>query len=288
MRSIPQHLAPWRDSAEWRIFPSVLVLGATGRLGRILRAVWPAHWPVTWCGRRGGDVICNPLEDPGTFRDTAQRADVILSLAGPAPGGALQGEADLTDHARLARVVMEHAKGPVLLASSAAVYGNAGASGTPLREGMPLPTDVSTYGAAKREMEQAAPDAVCLRIGNVAGVDAILGGWKEGFSLDTFSDGTTPRRSYIGPLTLAYALAKLCCEPHDLPKCLNVAEAGSVEMGALLKAAGLPFNTRKAPDNAIPDVTLDTTRLIERIPSLSEPVVATRLVEECRLLRERA
>ncbi|MEM1150516.1 MAG: NAD-dependent epimerase/dehydratase family protein, partial [Pseudomonadota bacterium] len=255
MRSIPQHLAQWRASAEWDIFPSVLVLGATGRLGRILRAVWDPNWPVTWSGRTGGDLVCDPLKDPATFRGAARDADVILSLAGPTPGGTLRGEAELADHVHLAKVVMDYARGPVMLASSAAVYGQAGQADTALSEDVVLPADLSSYGAAKRSMEEAAPGATSLRIGNVAGVDAILGGWQDGFALDTFPNGTTPRRSYIGPATLALTLAKLCCQAHTLPRRLNVSEAGSVEMGDLLVAASLPFRKRVAPENAIANVT---------------------------------
>lgn len=279
---------PWRDDAHWDIFPSILVLGATGRLGRILRAVWHPDWPVMWSGRSGGDLVCDPLKDPSGFRDAAERADVIVSLAGPAPGGSLVDEARLQDHADLARFIVNNARGPVLLASSAAVYGRAGATGTPLTEGMRLPDDLSSYGAAKRAMEQAARGATSLRIGNVAGVDAILGGWQAGFALDTFPDGSTPRRSYIGPATLAYTLATLCCDAHALPGRLNVAERGSVEMGALLTAAGLPFARRSATVSTIAEVTLDTARLEDRIPRLSAPVDPEKLVEEWRWIAAKA
>ncbi|MCK5499888.1 MAG: NAD-dependent epimerase, partial [Tritonibacter mobilis] len=99
-----------------------------------------------------------------------------------------------------------------------------------------------------------------LRIGNIAGFDVILGGWKPGFRLDQFKDGRTPRRSYIGVLTLADVIAALM-EAPNLPDVLNIAQPGPIEMGALLQAAGRDFATVPAPDAAIAEVALDLGRL---------------------------
>ena len=104
-----------------------------------------------------------------------------------------------------------------------------------------------------------------LRIGNIAGVDAILGGWRPGFALDVFTDGTTPRRSYIGPLTLARVLKELA-GAAALPGVLNVAAPGGVAMGTLLDAAGLGWTPRPAPASAIPDVQLDIAALTRLVP----------------------
>lgn len=134
---------------------------------------------------------------------------------------------------------------PVLLSSSAAVYGNQ--TGV-LDETCPL-APLNAYGQAKARMEREAQAlaqnlgarVTSLRIGNIAGVDAILGGWRAGFALDRFADGATPRRSYIGAVTLARVLGDLArCSVggRDLPDVLNVAAPGMIEMGALLDAAG--------------------------------------------------
>lgn len=261
-------------------FPRILVLGATGRIGAMLRRYWPAGQGL-WQARPGrklpgtaeGWVQIDPLADPAALAAAAGRAQAILCLAGvtpttmEAPG---QG-ADMADNIALALAAVRAgaaAGAPVLLASSGAVYG---ARGGLLPEATP-PAPVNAYGRAKAEMERQAADRAAelggavtsLRIGNVAGADAILGGWRAGFQLDRFADGRTPRRSYIGPVTLARVLAALAeraVERGDLPDRLNIAAPGAVEMGALLDAADLTWAPRPAPEGAIPEVTLDVTAL---------------------------
>ncbi len=262
-------------------FPQILVLGATGRIGAMLRRVWPAGqglWqarssvppapPAEW-------VRFDPQSDPAALTAAAMRAEVILCLAGVTPAAAARG-ADMADNIALALAAVRAgaaAGRPVLLASSAAVYG---AQGGLLSESTPL-APVNNYGRAKAEMERRAADlgaglgvpVSALRIGNVAGADAILGGWREGFTLDRFADGRTPRRSYIGPVTLARVLADLAARAAgagDLPGCLNIAAPGVVEMGALLDAAGLAWAPRPAPEGAIPEVALDVTALTRLVP----------------------
>ncbi|MFC3612577.1 NAD-dependent epimerase/dehydratase family protein [Lutimaribacter marinistellae] len=249
----------------------VLVLGATGRIGGVLRSFWPAGAfpsPVTWQARRigaGPDFkVFDPISEPAEFA-RAVRGRTVLCLAGPVPG---RGEGDPEDHVRLAEVAIraagEGGGGPVLLASSAAVYG---AAGGVLDEGVPL-RPLSDYGRAKARMEEVAARladqigvrVTSLRIGNVAGCDAILGGWRPGFMLDRFADGRTPRRSYVGPASLARILGDLVAR-RDLPPALNVALPGVVEMGALLDAAGLEWTPRPAPDSAIEVVELSTRAL---------------------------
>jgi nucleoside-diphosphate-sugar epimerase len=181
-------------------------------------------------------------------------------------------DGDLQDHGRLARTAIAAAaahNGRVLLASSAAVYGNQPGS---LPETAAL-RPAAPYGQAKQEMEQIASDEadrlgvpLCLlRIGNIAGIDSILGGWKPGFQLDVLTDGHTPARSYIGPETLARVLGHLCITA-DLPRELNIATPGLTEMGALLDAADRPWTARPAPPGVIAAVHLDTTRLQQLVP----------------------
>lgn len=128
-----------------------------------------------------------------------------------------------------------------------------------------------------------------LRIGNIAGIDAILGGWRPGFQLDQFRDGRTPRRSYIGLVTLARVLGDLVAPgivPDTLPEILNVAAPGTVEMGALLDAAGLAWTPRAAPEGAIARVCL-STRVLERFTPLSDTDgTASAMVAEWRSLQE--
>ncbi len=173
----------------------------------------------------------------------------------------------------------------VLLASSAAVYGSEQGL---LREDRAL-APLSDYGRAKAEMEaegarlgQVLGVAVtALRIGNIAGLDAILGGWRPGFVLDWFADGRTPRRSYIGVSTLARVLERLV-RTSDLPPVLNVAAPGMVEMGALLDAAGLAWTPRPAEEGAIPEVALDVARLAAFHPFAPRDSLPAAMVAEWR------
>ncbi len=276
--------------------PTVLVLGATGRIGAILRKCWSFE-PVIWQARRnrptGTDTgtdwtVLDPLSQPGALARAGSGCRAILCLAGVVPGRLRRG--DLSDNVTLGEAAVRAGAvsgAAVFLASSAAVYG-AQAGG--LEETAPL-APRSDYGRAKAEMEArgAALGAelgvrVCaLRIGNIAGIDAILGGWKPGFRLDRFADGRTPRRSYIGMVTLARVLGKLMLAENP-PGALNIAAPGPVEMGALLDSAGLAWAPRPARDCAIEEVGL-STRALQRIMTL-ERASPTALVAEWNRLKD--
>jgi len=283
-------------------FPRVLVLGATGQIGRILQICWPGRVNALWQTRQGcpGPDECaqwvrfDPLSDSVGLQQAAADCDVILCLSGVTHKRCqADPQADMDDNTRLALAAIRAAAARpvparVLLASSAAVYGNQPGL---LSEAAPL-HPVNAYGAAKAEMEArgAALGAelgvqVCsLRIGNIAGVDAILGGWRPGFRLDRFADGRSPRRSYTGVATLARVLGELPGMPN-LPGALNIAEPGLVEMGELLDAAGLAWQPQEAPETAIPEVELDVTSLQRLCPWLPGRSEAARLVEEWRRLQ---
>jgi len=230
------------------------------------------------------------LGDTQALHHAMRRADVVLCLAGvtPASGAALKLNRTLA-------LAVQAAAGarPVLLASSAAVYGRA--EGPCREEDEARPT--APYGQAKIEMENAVlaqgGPVTCLRIGNVAGADQILGRVAAGtpITLDRFADGRTPARSYIGPATLAGQLADLCLAAGRgvaLPPVLNVAAPGAVEMGALLDVVPHPWHPRPAPAEAIAKVVLDTQRL-GRLLTL-DPATGTpeRLVAEWRADLEKA
>ncbi|MEW2915244.1 NAD-dependent epimerase/dehydratase family protein [Leisingera sp. JC11] len=256
---------------------AVLVLGATGRIGRLLQLCPPDGLALRLQARRApprnstGDWrIFEPLAESAALARAATGAAAVLCLAGPVPG---RGAGEMADHIHLGEAAVRAgaaAGARVLLASSAAVYG---AGSGLLAEGAPL-RPASAYGEAKAEMEARAAALgaelgvpVCsLRIGNIAGFDAILGGWRPGFTLDRFADGATPRRSYIGVQCLAQVLGALLQAP-ELPPALNAAQPGTVEMAALLQAAGRPFGTRPAPPAAIPEVALNVARLQALLPA---------------------
>ncbi|WP_339107989.1 NAD(P)-dependent oxidoreductase [Thioclava sp. GXIMD4216] len=286
----------------------LLAIGATGRLGRVLVPVWrrtefgqaAAVELVVQARRegRGGDVVFDPLAEPDALQRAVGAADVVLGLAGVTAGSA----EDMALNVTLAQAfcaAAQQAGKPVILASSASVYGRpsteAPLAGRPFPEAAPL-APISEYGRAKQAMERMAQDypaCCCLRIGNVAGADALLGhaAPEGGRVLDVFAEGEAlhgPLRSYIGPVTLAQAilrLARFMAAGASVPQVINLAEAGVVDMAALLAAAGISYQTRPAPDTAIARVELDVSRALALGLVPERPVRADRLVGEVIQLR---
>lgn len=245
----------------------MLLLGAGGRLGHMLMQHWPVQSQIKGQSRREIDGLLrfDPLSSPSDLIAASLGVQAIICLSGVTPAhAAASGDAmSLNKDLALAAIDAAPAATRVFVASSAAVYG--AADGPHFESAIVSP--VSEYGRAKLEMEQAALAAgggrVCvLRIGNVAGADAILGGWRTGMELDVLPDGRTPRRSYIGPKSLAKVIHALTVVP-TLPDIVNIAAPGVVEMGELLDAAGLEWASRKPNTNVIEEVALDTSRLEE-------------------------
>ncbi|KEJ90739.1 NAD-dependent epimerase [Sulfitobacter donghicola DSW-25 = KCTC 12864 = JCM 14565] len=247
-----------------------MLLGAGGRLGRMLWENWPVAGQLKGQSRRKleGMLQFDPLNDPEKLASAMAGVAAVVCLSGvtPAHGRASGDSMDLNKTLALAAVNSAPEGVRVFVASSAAVYG--AAIGPHSEDTNVAP--VSEYGAAKLAMEQAAlaqgQGRTCvLRIGNVAGADAILGGWQEGMALDELPDGSTPRRSYIGARSLAHVVHRLCFA-EDLPQIINIAAPGVVAMGDLLDAAGLAWTRRPSGDQTIPEVALETSR-VERFYS---------------------
>ncbi|WP_273523523.1 NAD-dependent epimerase/dehydratase family protein [Rhodosalinus sediminis] len=262
--------------------PRLLVVGGSGRVGRLLARAWAAAPPSLaplWQSRRGGAGALRwaPLDAGagGLTRqlDAAPAAMLVLAGVTPGPGAALE------DNAALAAACLDAARAAgiprVLYASSSAVYGAPGAR--PFRED-DAPAPVSAYGAAKLAAEHACAAArgagleVCaLRIGNVFGADALTTnaarlGPGEALAIDRFADGAGPERSYIGPATLARVLGALAADPAPLPETLNLAAPGRVAMADLATAAGLPWRWTPAPEGAVRRLLLDCSALAARVP----------------------
>jgi nucleoside-diphosphate-sugar epimerase len=254
----------------------ILVLGASGRLGRMLQRhlheadlhpIWQFRAPPGDALLRGQILVFDPLSEP----PVSAPVDLVIGLAGIVPG---KGELSLNVDLGLAAVHCAIALKAqhVMLASSAAVYG---ASTKPFfEEDATYP--LSPYGMAKLEMEEKALGlaqrnglpATMLRIGNVAGADALLGQDGKRRNLDQFPSGHGPIRSYIGPQGLSAVLASLircACAGIPLPERLNVALRGGVPMADLCKAAGLDVTWQPAPQTAVETVVLDVTRLADLI-----------------------
>ena len=252
----------------------LLVIGSTGRIGRVLRHCWadrpPEGTEPIWQARdrASGSLNWDILAEPCP---AGAASGVVLCLAGVIRGTSEQ----LALNTALALAACRAAKAQgarhVFLTSSAAVYGP---DPLPLAESE-RPKPQAAYGAAKADMEQAVlrwqdsgrPGLTILRIGNIAGLDALLGSARPGqpVRLDPVPGQTGgPMRSYVGPVTLSFDLARLvelAAEGKALPPVLNVAASPAVSMAALLDAAGLDWSYVPPNPAVIPCVELDTTLL---------------------------
>ena len=282
-----QHVNPGAPRAV-----RILHLGASGRLGRMVGRAWRgaagAGLEVVPQVRRAeaapdGALVWSPLAGP--VPDIGP-VDVVVDLTGVTRGAeaALALNVDLALAALAAgeRLGARH----VLLPSSSAVYG----AGPFDEEAAARP--LSAYGRAKREMERAVAGsaATCLRIGNVVGADALVGGNPDGTAvIDRWPDGRGPRRSFVGPEGLARVLAGLArraAEGGAMPDLLNVAAPGVVAMEALADAAGMRWSQRPARPSALAEVALDTARLESLLPGAAGPADPEAMVAEWRRLAD--
>lgn len=149
----------------------VLVLGSTGRVGRLLRGALagsealrvgllppeaePRAPRLLWQCRRGADGPDSLKWHPGRPLPEGLRARAVLALWGVTSGP----QVALAQNAALARAALHLARRVgaerVIHLSSGAVQ--AGLTGAPAREDAPL-APLGPYGAAKVEMEQAIRD----------------------------------------------------------------------------------------------------------------------------------
>lgn len=262
------------DEGTIHDLPTWLVVGASGRVGRLVRAGWRINPPAATIlpqfrtvsevdGLRWSPLDgLAPIEN---LRDRGVWVDALVVLAGIVPG---RPDTDFADDARIADACLAaaHSIGirRSLVASSAAVYGRA--AGLPVRE-VDTPCPVTVYGEAKlatedacRQWRERGLDVTTLRIGNVAGADSLLGQPRVTsgleIALDRFPDGRGPLRSYIDPVTLADVLGSLAAAA-ELPPVLNVAAPGEVAMAGLLDAAGLRWRWQDAPPAALQRLVLD-------------------------------
>ncbi|CUH64824.1 NAD dependent epimerase/dehydratase family protein [Thalassovita gelatinovora] len=273
---------------------TLLVLGASGKVGRLLHAIWSAHPPsglrVLYQFRNAtsddADCVQFSLGDPvGRIGPV----DAVLSLWGVTSGdnNTLAMNSELANEAM--RIARATGADRVLHSSSIAVYAP---SDRPLNETDPVAAP-NAYGVAKSAMENAVrsvtgPRSCALRIGSVAGaeslatsVDAYLAASaKAPLSLHRFRSGHGPARSYIAPSDLAQVVEALTlCPIGDLPGILNVGSAKPVTMDALLTAADIPFDWQPAPIGAREYAVLNTDRLHDLVPlpkADSDPARITR------------
>lgn len=284
-------------------------LGASGRIGRLLRAVWSdakdTELCIDWQFRTPQRTMQNTLIWPNLAelepflqhsKSVGGVDGLFVFLGGTGAGNKADVEylatnVSLVDQALHAAVLAKIPR--VVIASSSAVYG--AGQGVPFDENSSL-NPVNAYGEVKRDMEAMAVaraadygiEVCILRIGNVAGADALLGsaeGWRSGDMprrLDVYPDGDGPRRSYIGPKSLADVLRCLALQPQPLPQVVNVAAPIAVSMNALLDAARIDWERRSVPASPVQDIVLDCGRLASLSGINVRDGTATALVAQWR------
>lgn len=266
----------------------LLVLGATGRVARLLRRQIEAQ-PIGnteffWVSRRMVPGVDQVFEVGGDV-DLLPQCNAVLALWGAVSGGAkaLDGNISLAHEAQ--RIARACGADRVLHASSAAVYAPSLLPISETSECAPR----NAYGAAKLRMEQAltgaVPRAVCLRIGNVAGADGLLSviAGSPSVTLIRFPDGRGPVRSYLQLATLAHVVDALVRLPlRVLPDILNVAGTAPVAMEELVHASGCDLKWRPAPIDALPVMALDVARLTELVDLTPPSTDANEIVGEWR------
>ncbi|CUH51484.1 Nucleoside-diphosphate-sugar epimerase [Shimia marina] len=274
---------------------TLLILGANGKLGRLMRAACAripelqAGWRIIWAARREGAGI-DLVVPNGVLPTGFPQADAVLALWGVVPG-----QGNLEDNTLLAQRALEVARASgaqrVLHCSSSAVYG----PGRDCDEQAAL-TPVNAYGLAKIAMEEHIlaqkqadaewPESCLLRIANVVGADSLFAAMTRGgpVTLDAFEVGQSPVRSYATPEILWQAVcAALSAE--RLPEVLNVAAANPVAMHQLLEAAQHRFVWQPAPFTAVAEVSMNVTRL-QRLTGRRLTVPPEEMIRQWQMLCE--
>lgn len=266
----------------------LMILGATGKVGRLLRSRWDAPLSVAWQTR-------DPAADGRWLHWTPDQpllpTRMLFVLSGVTSGPPEALAQNPAMGLAIAKAALRAGVEQVVLASTMAVYGRA-AFGTGqgrfagARE-EDAPQDPNPYGASKwaqeRVMADVLGDRLCaLRLGNVVGAD-LLGVMRArggALSLDRFADGTGPVRSYLGAGLLASALAALAGAGTALPDVLNFAAPAPLAMADLLQASGIPYEWKPAPLTAVPLAAMDCTRLQGLLPFMADPVTARDLAQD--------
>jgi len=268
----------------------ILVLGASGKVGHLVRAHWiPAGLATLWQGRRMGAAPGWVLWEPGQPLPPAR---VVVLLSGVTAGS----DEALGQNSRIGVAVAQAARAAgvqgILLASTMALYGRTLATHATEQTPPDLP---NAYGRSKLAMEQAMAaelvgggTALCaLRIGNVAGADLLGDRVARGLpiTLDRFADGKGPLRSYAGPGLLArvfVGLARRIIAGETLPGVLNVAGQSPIGMADLMTAAGLPFAWQPAGPQAVPCIAMACTRLAALVPPVPQAETPAGVAAEWR------
>ncbi len=269
----------------------VLVLGASGKIGRMLRAVWretPAQdIEFAYVHRNRSRDHQGIVWRPGEPLNHFPKVHALVALWGATPRSGYA----FSDNTDLAKATLELAAAlqveRVLHFSSSAIYP---ASSKPQSEANFGPAP-NAYGQSKLDMEHLIAtwasenenrfSNVVLRLANVAGADALFSNIKPGgtVTLDRFPDGLGPRRSYIGAVDLAKVIEALI-DAKSVQGAINVAAPCATDMAGLAKAAKCNISWKPAPSDAIASVTLDTGKL-QSVLRLDEVTASPQHLVEC-------
>ena len=259
---------------------TLVVTGAAGRVGLALRQAWhlaggPAA-DVLWLGRNKGQGVDLAWDIGKNPPPVLPKGALWLHLAGQTRGDA----AALAENRRSARAMglaaSDAAARHVFVMSSVAVY----RPGPDLLSEADAPDPATPYGTTKLAAEQAATQVLAgsscgltiLRLGNLAGADALLRPRPPGeiTTLDPVPcQPRGPQRSYIGPVALATILRQLIDHLEagaGLPPILNIAQPPDVAMADLLDARKLNWRFGPANPKVVPRVAIDTTLLASLTP----------------------
>ncbi len=264
---------------------TITILGANGKLGAMIANGARQAGLVWQTQARAGEasiIWSGDFEEPAA-KHVLKSDSVLINMIGKTGGDPADMQAANVD---FVRSLLHHAamKGiaHVVLASSAAVYGMG--DGRAFKEtDQTKPT--TPYGLSKVAMERLAEKAkvpvTILRIGNVAGADALLAAARrfvdlhKPMDLHRLRNGDAPRRSYIGPDDLFHAIHRLT-KPHDgPPRIVNVAHPQSVSLDSMLRAykaqvlPELEWQDTPLPDGVPGCVTLNTDTL-QHLVEMSE------------------
>lgn len=277
----------------------MLVVGASSRVCQLMLPHWQNDNASIALQYRQNNMaplgfpglVWNPLDNHSILKSWLSRQPLaptsMLVLAGATHhrGDSLHVNSRIAD--ACCRAALDSGIRRVFVASSSAVYGNHLVRGF-LESDDPIP--VNQYGRSKLEMEAACLrwskeiEVVCLRIGNVVGADALLskkyaGSTNEVF-IDCFRDGTTPRRSYIGPKTMAQILVQLGAVERSLPSIINLAAPTPVQMGDLADSAGLTWRKRFREDTVGQSITMDCTMLWDIVSGIKAASTPPELIAQ--------
>ncbi|MDQ2065144.1 NAD-dependent epimerase/dehydratase family protein [Xinfangfangia sp. CPCC 101601] len=254
----------------------LIVTGAGGKLGRILQAGWAlgrnlvdgSRASPLWIARKGrGDVFWDMGAQalPDSLCKILPKGAVVLHLAGVTQGDEAQLQANIDLLGPLLELCARSQARRLIFLSTAAVY----SSGS-LRAESAAVAPASAYGRSKAQAEALLRDRATLaltllRLGNLAGADALLGRpAPEKILLDQVGGHAEgPLRSWIGARAFVQAIQALC--QMELPSILNLAQEPPLRMGALLDAAGLDWQAGSQMA-AVPEATLDLSLLQSILP----------------------